>query len=156
MHALSLHRLDEEDGDVLAAQLALERVEVAERHPANPGRSGPKRLVNSAFPFAEREPSVSPWKACSSETTRGRPVAARPSFSAASTASVPLLVKSTRSSRVAACARSSASARSGGSGEAPSCTPPGRSSSSASTSAARTRGLLRPTLNIPKPPSMSR
>src|SRR6516165_8580796 len=31
-----------------------------------------------ASPFADRAPSVSPWKPCSTETTRERPVAARP------------------------------------------------------------------------------
>ena len=56
-----------------------------------PGRSGPKRSVNAASPFTESEPSVSPWKACSTQTTRGRRVAARPSLSAASTDSVPLV-----------------------------------------------------------------
>ena len=55
--------------------------------------------MKSGLPFAESEPSVSPWKPCSAERTRVRRVAARPSFSAASTASVPELVKSTRSSR---------------------------------------------------------
>ena len=92
---------------------------------AKPGSSGPNRLVNSGFPFAESDPSVSPWKPWSSETTRSRPVAARPSFTAASTASVPVLVKSTRASRSGVRA-SSASASSGGSGEAPSCTEPGK------------------------------
>ena len=55
--------------------------------------------MNSALPFADSEPSVSPWKPWSAERTRARFVAARPSLSAASTASVPELVKSTRSSR---------------------------------------------------------
>ena len=55
--------------------------------------------MNSVFAFAESEPSVRPWKPCSAESTRERFVAARPSFKAASTASVPELVKSTRSSR---------------------------------------------------------
>ncbi len=55
--------------------------------------------MNSGQPFAESDPSVSPWKPWSHETTRARPVAARPSLSAASTASVPLLVKRQRSIR---------------------------------------------------------
>ena len=38
MHALALDRLDEEERDVLAAQLLLERVEVAERHPVEAGQ----------------------------------------------------------------------------------------------------------------------
>ena len=29
--------------------------------------------MNSGLPFAESDPSVSPWKPCSAETTRGRP-----------------------------------------------------------------------------------
>jgi hypothetical protein len=82
-------------------------------------------------------------------------VAARPSLSAASTASVPVLVKSTRSSRGGV--RSiKASASNPGSAVIPIASIPGVSSSSASIRAARMRGLLRPTLYIPKPPSMSR
>ena len=42
--ALALHRLDEEDRDVLAPQLALERVEVAERHVREPGQQRPEAL----------------------------------------------------------------------------------------------------------------
>jgi len=49
--------------------------------------------VNSGQPFAESAPSVRPWKPWSQETTRVRFVAARPSFSAASTASVPEFVR---------------------------------------------------------------
>ena len=37
---------------------------------AMPGRYGPKRSVNAASPFTDSEPSVSPWKACSTQTTR--------------------------------------------------------------------------------------
>src|SRR5438094_383136 len=66
---------------------------------SKPGKSGWKRSVNSGQPFAESAPSVRPWKPWSHETTRVRFVAARPSLSAASTASVPLLVKRQRSIR---------------------------------------------------------
>ena len=111
--------------------------------------------MNSGLPFAESEPSVNPWNAWSTEMTRLRFVAARPSFSAASTASVPVLVNRQRSRRGGTRA-SSASASSPGSSVAPSCTDPGVSSSRNSASAARMRGLLRPTLTMPKPPSMSR
>src|SRR5207248_5225131 len=38
VHALALNRLDEEERDVLAAQLLLERVEVAERHTVEAGQ----------------------------------------------------------------------------------------------------------------------
>src|SRR6266516_145806 len=122
---------------------------------SKPGSSGPKRDVNSEAEVAESAPSVSPWKPCSSERTRGRPVAARPSLIAASTDSAPELVNRTRSTLRGA-RRSSSSASSAGSASTPSCTDPGRSSSRASISAWRTPALLRPTLNIPKPPSRSR
>src|SRR3954454_748177 len=121
----------------------------------NPGRSGPKRLVNSGVAVAESAPSVSPWKACAAESTRERPVAARPSLIAASTDSAPELVKIAFST-LAGARRRSSSASSAGSTSTPSCVEPGRSSSKASTRAARTRGLFRPTLNMPKPPSTSR
>ena len=120
-----------------------------------PGRSGWKRSVNSGQPFAESAPSVRPWKPWSHETTRVRFVAARPSFSAASTASAPELVKRQRSIRPPARPISSSASRPGRS-VVPIASIPGVSSESASTSAARMRGLLRPTLYIPKPPSMSR
>src|SRR4051812_20079846 len=77
----------------------------------NSGRSGWKRRVKAGSPEAESEPSVRPWKPRSTETTRERPVAARPILIAASAASVPLLVKRTRP-RLAGARRSSASARS--------------------------------------------
>src|SRR5439155_1421361 len=51
---------------------------------------------------------------------------------------------------------SSSSASKPGRSETPSWTEPGVSSSSASINAARTRGLFRPTLNIPNPSSRSR
>src|SRR5689334_4220871 len=122
---------------------------------SNPGSSGPKREVNAESAVAESAPSVSPWNPCSSDRTRGRPVAARPSLIAASTDSAPELVNSTRSTDAGA-SRSSSSASRAGSASTPSCVEPGRWSSIASTSASRTRGLLRPTLNIPNPPSTSR
>ena len=53
-----------------------------------PGSSGSKRRRRPGSPDAESAPSVSPWKPCSTETTRVRPVAARPILIAASTASV--------------------------------------------------------------------
>ena len=60
VHALPLHRLDEEDGDVLAAQLGLERVEVAERHLREAGqqRLEARRELGVAVrrERAEREP----------------------------------------------------------------------------------------------------
>ena len=90
--ALAEHGLDDEERDVLAARA---RASSASRSLngtlAIPGRYGPKRSVNAASPFTESEPSVSPWKACSTQTMRWRPVAARPSLIAASTDSVPLL-----------------------------------------------------------------
>ena len=117
--------------------------------------SGWNRSEKAGSPAAESAPSVRPWKPCSTETTRVRPVAARPILIAASIASVPELEKSTRP-RLAGARLSSSSARIAPSGLTPSASLPGVSSSSASTSAARTRGLLRPTLYIPKPPSQSR
>ena len=42
VHALPLDRLDEEERDVLAAQLPLERVEVAERHAVEAGEQRPE------------------------------------------------------------------------------------------------------------------
>ena len=56
------------------------------RSPAAAGRSGRRSADRRSRTSA---PSVRPWKPCSHETTRVRPVAARPSLSAASTASVP-------------------------------------------------------------------
>ena len=155
MHALALHRLDDEERDVLAAQLGSSASRSPNGTRSKPGSSGPKRAVNSAAPLAESEPSVRPWKPWSAESTRVRFVAARPSLIAASTASVPLFVNRQRSSRGGVRA-SSASASSPGSAVTPIASMPGVSSSSASMSAARMRGLLRPTLYIPKPPSMSR
>ena len=111
--------------------------------------------MKAASPLTESEPSVRPWKACSTQTTRCRRVAARPSLSAASTDSVPLFVKSALPIDAGA-RRTSSSARSGVTGEMPICGAFGVWSSIASTSQSRTRGLLRPTLNIPKPPSQSR
>ena len=95
------------------------------------GRSGPNRSRATALPFTESEPSVSPWKPFSTATTRGRRVAARPSLIAASTASVPVLTKRTRSVRAGATA-TSASASSPGRSESPSCGRLGVSSSSSS------------------------
>ena len=64
--ALALHRLDEEERDVLAAAARARARRGRRTAPArSPGSSGPKRSVNSALPFAESEPSVSPWKPCS-------------------------------------------------------------------------------------------
>src|SRR6266542_781263 len=42
MYTLPLDRLDEEERHVLAAQLLLERVEIAERHPVEPGQQRPE------------------------------------------------------------------------------------------------------------------
>ena len=122
---------------------------------ATPGRYGPKRSVNAASPFTESEPSVSPWKACSTQTTRCRFVAARPSLIAASTDSVPLDVKSAFPIDAGA-RRTSSSASSGVTGEIPICGAFGVWRSIASISQSRTRGFERPTLNIPNPPSQSR
>ncbi len=44
VHALALHRLDEEHGDVLAAELLLERVEIAERNLLEAGQQWPEAL----------------------------------------------------------------------------------------------------------------
>ena len=91
VHALALDRLDDERRHVAARELALERV--AGRRTATgsqPGSSGPKPSRNSSLPLIDSEPSVSPWKACSAYSTRGRPVAARAILIAASTASVPV------------------------------------------------------------------
>ena len=87
--ALALHRLDHERRDVPARELVLEGVQITEATGSQPGNSGPKPSRNSAFPLSDSEPSVSPWKACSAYSTRGRPVAARATLIAASTASVP-------------------------------------------------------------------
>ena len=111
--------------------------------------------MNAASPLIDSDPSVSPWKACSTQTTRSRPVAARPSLIAASTDSVPLFVNSALPIEAGA-RRTSSSASSGVTGETPICGAFGVCSSIASTSHSRTRGLLRPTLNMPKPPSQSR
>ena len=60
VHALALDRLDEEDGDVLAAQLLLERVEVAERHALEAGQQRPEPVGELGVPVrrerAERQP----------------------------------------------------------------------------------------------------
>ena len=118
--ALPLHRLDEEDRDVLAAKL---RARARRGRRTEPGRSreatGRSASVNSGLPFADSEPSVRPWKPWSAEMTRLRFVAARPSFSTASIASVPELVNCTRSSRSGTRA-SNASASRPGSAVAPS------------------------------------
>ena len=111
--------------------------------------------MNAASPLIESEPSVSPWKACSTQTTRSRFVAARPSLIAASTDSVPLFVN--RAFPIEAGARpTSSSASSGVTAEIPICGAFGVRRSIASTSQSRTRSLLRPTLNMPNPPSQSR
>ena len=57
------------------------------------GSSGLNPLRNSAEPLTDSDPVVSPWKAWSQYSTRCLPVAYRANFSAASTASVPLLQK---------------------------------------------------------------
>ena len=88
--ALALHRLDDERRHVAARELAAPARPASPNATASqPGSSGPKPSRNSAFPFSDSEPSVRPWKACSAYSTRGRPVAARATLIAASTASVP-------------------------------------------------------------------
>ena len=94
---------------------------------------------------------MSPWKDCSVETTRDRPVAARPSLSAASTASAPELVNRTRASR-AGVRLSSSSARSPGNSETPSCTDPGVSSSSVSIERRPDPGIVPPGVEHPEAP----
>ncbi len=58
--ALALDRLDEEDRDVLAPQLRLERVEVAERHAVEAGQQRPEARRELGVPVrrerAERQP----------------------------------------------------------------------------------------------------
>ncbi len=122
---------------------------------SKPGRSSPNPSRNSGHPFAESDPNVSPWKPWFAKTTRGRRVAALAYLSAASTASVPELVKTTRP-RDDGSRSSSARASRPAYGETPSCGASGRSAASASASAARTAGFERPTLNIPNPPTRSR
>ena len=104
-------RLDDEERDVFFAESRVESVEVAEwnaREAAD--RAGWNRSENAGSPDAESAPSVSPWKPRSTETTRVRPVAARPILIAASIASVPELEKKTRPS-LAGARPSSSSAR---------------------------------------------
>jgi len=60
VHALALDRLDEEKGDVLAPQLVLESMEVAERDLREPGQQRPEPSTKCASPFADSEPRVSP------------------------------------------------------------------------------------------------
>jgi hypothetical protein len=64
VHALALDGLDDQRGDVALAQLGLERVQVAERD-GESGSSGAKPRRNSAEPFTDSEPVVSPWNAWS-------------------------------------------------------------------------------------------
>ncbi len=60
VHALALHRLDHERGDVAARELALQRVEVAEGHSLAPGQQRPEALAEVVVAVererAEREP----------------------------------------------------------------------------------------------------
>jgi hypothetical protein len=56
--AFALHRLDEEDRDVLPSKLELQRVEIAERHLREPGQERCEAVGEPAFPFAESELSV--------------------------------------------------------------------------------------------------
>ena len=108
-------------------------------------------------PFAESEPSVSPWKPCSAERTRERPVGGAAELERR----LDRLGSRAREEARARAARASARA-------APRPSRPGRRRDAELHGAracraraprrapARMRGLLRPTLNIPKPPSMSR
>src|SRR6266568_6291677 len=57
------------------------------------GSNGLKPLRNSSAPLTESDPVVSPWKAWSQYRMRDLPVAYLANLSAASTASVPLLLK---------------------------------------------------------------
>ena len=119
------------------------------------GRNGPNPWRKLWHPFSESAPVVSPWKPRSANRIPGRPVAARANLMAASTPSVPLLVKYTRSSpRPMRCVSSRASipARGGASN----CTMDGRSMSKQSLSACLTVGWLRPTLQTAYPPKKSK
>ena len=58
--ALALDRLDQEQGDVLSAQLLLEGLEIVERHGREPGQQRPEPSGEPRFPFAESDPSVRP------------------------------------------------------------------------------------------------
>ena len=118
-HALPLDRLCQKEGDVFAAQLVLEGREVVEGHERDARQQGLEPGPLRRAPFTDIAPSVRPWKPFSTATTRGRRTAARASLRAASTASVPLLTNSTRSSEGGA-TRTSASASSPGRSDSPS------------------------------------
>ena len=64
VHALALDGLDDEGGDVSAAEFGGEGVEVAEGDGVS-GSSGSKPRRNSAEPLMDSDPVVSPWKAWS-------------------------------------------------------------------------------------------
>ena len=134
----------------------LERVEVVPGDALEVGQERPEALRPFGAAVGRERAEREPVEALGRARGHGcRPAAARPSLSAASTASVPELVNSTCSMRGGIRFRSSRPSRPGRR-LTPSCTEPGVSSSSVSISAWRIRGLLRPALNIPKPPFMSR
>ena len=115
---------------------------------SQPGSSGPKPSRNSASPLSDSEPSVSPWKACSAYSTRGRPVAARATLIAASTASVPVFA-GTIAATLPGARASSCSASTPLSSVTPSCGRlPVRAAITCST-AAIASGWLRPIANTP-------
>ena len=153
--ALALDRLDEEHRDVLALQLALERLELAERHAVEAGQERAEAVgelrVAVRRERAEREPV--------------EPVVGRDDARALRRGAAEL---ERRLDRFGAAAREEAALEprrrareellreQSGERRDAEREHPGVSRSSASTSAARTARLLRPTLYIPKPPSMSR
>ena len=102
------------------------------------GRSAGAGRLRRLPGFSDNDPMVSPWKAWSQKTSFERPVAARASLIAASTASVPELQKKTRS--CCGIRRIRCSART----EASSCTRSGRSRLSISVTAFLIAGWFRP------------
>ncbi len=106
------------------------------------GRSAGAGRLRRLPGFSDNDPMVSPWKAWSQKTSFERPVAARASLIAASTASVPELQKKTRS--CCGIRRISCSARRPARTEASSCTRSGRSRLSISVTAFLIAGWFRP------------
>ena len=153
--AVADDRLDEEQRHVLGTQRSLEHVQVAEWDQRQPGQQRLEAVreprVAGGGQRTQRQPVEAaldgddPRAACCGSPNLDRSLdrlrtRARTARAPARGDSPQQLVREDRTERVDCRARAS-----------PEC-----SSSSASWSAALTRGLLRPTLYIPKPPSQSR
>ncbi len=146
--ALALHRLDHERRDVLARQLALQRVEVAERDRVAARQQRAEALAEDRVAVERQRPSVSPWNACSAYSTRGLPVAARATLIAASTASVPVFA-GTIAPTLPGARASSCSASTPLSSVTPSCGRLPVRAAITSSIAATASGWLRPIANTP-------